>query len=136
MRMLNRELKDFVQFLMNIELAGKQSRMRSRFVKVVADRLQEMEEFRMSLVEKYANKEPDGSISIVGSVYDFPDDKRALFDTEYEEVLSEQFILDDTEERIDMLHTIKDAILNVETKFSGVSALQYDRWCDIVEAIS
>jgi hypothetical protein len=141
MKLLNAELAPFTQFLLSIPLTSTPSRMRSRFIRLVQDRLTEIEQERVSLLTKYSNKspegepltrtEPDGT-----TVYDIPPESMPLFNKEYTELRSEVFILDETEERADMLRSVRDAILNVEgMTFSGQDAILYDRWCEIVEGI-
>lgn len=141
MELYNAELAPFVSFLLSIPLSGRDSRMRSRFLRLVQDRLTEIEQARIEMLTKYSNKspsgepltrtEPDGT-----TVYDIPPENRPLFDQEYAELRSEVFQLDELPERMDMLCSIRDAILNVEgMKFSGQDALLYDRWCEIVENI-
>jgi hypothetical protein len=141
MRLYNGELATFTTFLLSIPLSGRDSRMRSRFLRLVQDRLTEIEQARLELLTKYSNKspegepltrtEPDGT-----TVYDISNESRPLFDQEFYELRTEVFQIDELPERMDMLCSVRDAILNVEgMTFSGQDALLYDRWCEIVEEI-
>jgi hypothetical protein len=61
-----------------------------------------------------------------------------MFLKDYNEMMADDFIIDELSERQDMLSSIKDSVLNFSDNitFSGQKAVDYDRWCDIVEGIS
>lgn len=138
MKLLNAEIQDFIKFLMNEELSAKQSRIVSRFIRFCNDRINEIEKERTKLVDKYAKKNDDGNYVISKNekgenVYELNDS--VMFNRELKELMLEEFIIDETNERKDMLLTIKDIVLNSQQKFKGQKALQYDRFCEIVENI-
>ena len=57
------------------------------------------------------------------------------FNADYKELMMEEWVLDLNEEKKDMLLTLKDSVLNLDIILKGKEALQYDRWCEIVEQI-
>jgi len=139
MKLKNHEINGFVQFLMRLDLEGKESRMRTRLVKILVERMQMIEEERIQMVQKYAEKNEDGTPIIVtnedgGSAYQVSD--MGAFANEYAVLMNEDCIIDNNEERKDMLLTVKDAVLNTKIKFSGQDAFDYDRYCDIVETVN
>lgn len=138
MKLLNIEVEPFANFLMGIELIGKQSRLRTRFAKMLMEQVRMIDEEHQELIRQFAKFDEDGKPYIVQingkDAYDVPD--RESFNREYNLLLSEEFIIDQTEERKEMLLFIKDIILNCEKTFKGREALEYDRWCEIVEEVN
>ncbi|WP_256719463.1 hypothetical protein [Paenibacillus odorifer] len=135
--MKNEEVQDFAKFLMSFELKGRESRLRTRFVKILGERATLIEEDHNELIRQFATFNEKGEPNIVEingrKAYDVPD--RAAFNKEYFLLLHEDFVIDENEERKELLLFIKDIILNCEKTFKGGEALEYDRWCDIVEEI-
>lgn len=139
MEMKNGELKGFCEFLMKQELDAKNTRMRMRFVRMAADRLKEVDEENRRLINKYAKKDGSGKPIVV-----INDDETETveitdinsFKKEFSEILLEDFVIEENEERKDMLLSIKNTVLNAEGTFKGDEAVFYDRWCQIVEGIS
>lgn len=137
MRIKNVEIQEFINFLMGFELKGRESRLRTRFVRLLAERIALISEEHNELIRQYAkfneNDEPI-IIEIEGTrVYDVPD--KAAFNKEYHILLNEDYVIDENEERKELLLFVKDIILNCEKTFKGREALEYDRWCEIVEEI-
>ncbi|MGG4105145.1 hypothetical protein AAXB25_14610 [Paenibacillus lautus] len=136
--MKNDEVEAFAGFLMSLELPSYESRFRTRFVKhILAERAELVKEEHAELIREYARFDEKGSPIIIQDgdkqMYDVPD--RAAFNKEYFKLLNEDFIIDETEERKEMLLLIKEIILNCDKTFKGREALEYDRWCEIVEEI-
>ncbi|MGG1444800.1 hypothetical protein ABE354_22630 [Brevibacillus laterosporus] len=44
--------------------------------------------------------------------------------------------MDETEERKEMLLTVSDVLLNIDTPFSKEDAHYYDRFCEVFENLS
>src|SRR5690606_20232617 len=61
------------------------------------------------------------------SVYDITD--KESFKVEYDLLMNEVFIIEENEERKEMMLLVKDIILNSEETFKGREALEYDKWC-------
>lgn len=138
MKMKNQEVEYFADFLMSFELKGSHSRIRTRFVKqVLAERVSLVKDEHADLIREYARFDDEGKPIVIKigdqDAYDVPD--RVSFNKEYFMLLNEDFVIDETEERKEMLLLIKDIILNCDKTFKGREALEYDRWCEIVEEI-
>lgn len=137
MKIINAEAQDFANFLMSIDLIGRDSRFRTRFVRLLMERVQQVKSEHAELIKQFARFDEEGNPIIVKingqDAYDVPD--RASFNKEYNLLLNEEYVIDETEERKEMLLLIKDIILNCQKTFKGREALEYDRWCEIVEAI-
>lgn len=139
MRIKNAEIQGFVEFLMGLQLNGKQSRMRTRLCKLLGDQIRQMDEERMELIKINGEVGEDGNPVTIrdeetGSMV-YKINNQEQFRKDYEQLLSEDFIMDETEERMAMLLEVKDIVFNVDGVFSGDEALVYDRWCEIVEGI-
>jgi hypothetical protein len=137
MKIKNYEVKEFANFLINLELKGRESRLRTRFVKVLMGRADLIDEEHVELIKQFAKFDDKGEpiiIEIDGvKTYDVPE--KEAFNKEYYALLNEEFILEENEERKEMLLLLKEVILNCEMTFKGREALEYDRWCEIVEEI-
>lgn len=138
MRIRNHEIKRFMNFLMELELKGRESRLRTRFVKLLAERQKLVEDEHYQLIVQHSNLDENNKPLIVErdgqTMYDVQD--IVSFNRDYHILLNEEFIIDETEERKEMLLLIKDVILNCEKTFKGEEAILYDRMCDIVEKIN
>lgn len=139
MQMYNVEIKPFVEFLMKLELPGKESRMRTRFCKMAAQKINDLMEEKMIIIKKHGNLDKDGNVKQTKDsqgrlIWDIKN--KEGFSKDYKELISEKWILDNTEERKEMFLTLKNVVLNVNITFKGQEALEYDRWCEIVETIN
>lgn len=135
----NAEIEGFLNFLMEIELKGKDSRLRTRFCKFLIDRQNLITEEHAELLKEYAKFDDDGNpISVYSErlqreIYDIPNQRE--FQKEYTALMMEDFLLENNEERREIFLKVKDLVLNSEQVFKGEDALVYDRWCEIVETI-
>ncbi|RXZ78204.1 hypothetical protein EBB07_29560 [Paenibacillaceae bacterium] len=138
MKLYNYELNPFVEFLFNLKLIDKKSRMRSRFINLLLEKVKQLELDYKILLEQYGEKNEKGELLKV----DTEDGKTGYkindiqsFQSANQELMSEEIILEVTEERKDMFLTVIDSILNCGIEFEGTEAVQYDRWCEIIEQI-
>lgn len=138
MKLLNIEVQGLYDFLLSLELSGKQNRMRTRFCKLLANQLQQIEEDKADLIDQFVAKDEDGK-----PIFEkLPDGKVKYhlrdtegFAREFNILMREEFVIEETEEVKDMLLTVKDIVLNLDKSFSGQEALQYDRYCEVFENI-
>lgn len=139
MRMPNYLIKPFTEFLLSLELPFRQSRMRSKLVKLARVQLQEIEESRMELVEKYGEKDENGELikepNKDGSMF-IPIQDTDGFNKDFMVIMQEDWIIDESESNKDMLLAVKDSILNYEGKLSGEQAMQFDVYADAFENLS
>lgn len=137
MRMKNIEVEPLVEFIMKFELKGKESRMRTRFARLLSERIQMVNEEHQQLLKNYSNLDEDGNVIVLEregkSFYDVVDKQK--FSREYFLLMNEDYVIDLNEERKEMLILVKELILDCEMTFKYEEALQYDRWCEIVEQI-
>lgn len=138
MKLLNVELEAFVNFLMEESLNGKQSRMRTRFCKLLSEQIKLIKDEEHQLIIKYCKKENDGTLKTKideqqREVYDI--ENTHLLNNDIKELYLEEYILDNTEEKKELFLTIKNIVENTQRTFKGNEALEYDRFCEIVETI-
>lgn len=139
MKLVNFEVQPFYNFLLNdFKLIGKLSRQRSKFLKILEERIKEIEEDRISLIHEYAKKNEDGLTSQTeideNGNEKFVMDDMISFDKEYKILQSEELIISRTPENDSMLNAIYDMVLDSQKEYGGQEALVYDRWCEIVES--
>ena len=135
MTITNNHLVELGTWLSKLELTGKESRVRTRFLKLASDRLTEVEKVRSELAGKYSKKNEAGKSEIVDGHYQFEVEDMVKFVQEFNEVLKEEFILDVTAGNKETLQIVKTILLNTEQKFSGKDALWYNDVCEIFEAL-
>jgi len=131
MKLKNVDINGLAEFLASEKLVKKQSRMRTKFLKLLNEAINETEGFRKELLEKYSKKDDEGEALIDNNSYVLEDAE--AFNKEYLELMSEDFIIDETESKREMLQHVKRILENTETEFEGVKAFQYDSWCDAFE---
>ncbi|TPG68898.1 hypothetical protein EEL31_10395 [Brevibacillus laterosporus] len=138
-KLANYELATLYKMLYELELTGKQSRMRTRFCKLLENRINETQDERDKLIRQFAKYDENGQVVTQ------KDEKQKeyitihdvnAFNKEMDILMREDFTLDETEERKDMLLTVSDIILNIETSFSKEDAISYDRYCEVFENLT
>lgn len=139
----NSHVLPLANWLSELNLNGRQSRERTRFVKTLANRHQENEKFRMELVEKYAKKDKKGKIVKTEDGENIQIEKIEEFTKEATDLYEEKFVVDLLDESYEIL---KDIVLNTnyvfgpnpsstqEEKLNKIrQANDYDVWCEIFE---
>ena len=131
MKFKNVDINGLAEFLASEKLVKKQSRMRTKFLKLLNEAVNEIESFRKEMLEKYSKKDDEGKALIDNNSYVLEDAE--AFNKEYLELMNEDFIIDETESKREMLQHIKRILDNTETEFDGAKAFQYDIWCEAFE---
>lgn len=112
--------------------------MRTRFVRLLNEKLQLLEEERMQLIKEHSRKDENGNPIVIEKdgkqVYDVVNIDE--FNQAYARLLNEEVYIDQNMERKQMLESVKDSVLNCGIEFKGQKALEYDNWCEIVEQIN
>lgn len=133
----NYEIAPFGRFLFDLKLKGKESRMRTRFISLLESRLELINKEREQLLDDYAKKDEEGNIlkeyneEMKRDVVLLEDGQ--AYNAEVLKLMNEDFIIEETADKIEMLKTIQEIVLNVDLEFSGNEAMQYERFCQIVE---
>ena len=139
----NYEISELYAFLFNLILKGKESRMRTRFLKLLEDQLNLVNQERQQLVADYANKDDNGEVLYNKEIVDNKEIEIPIFDKDAEKevqrqiltLLHEDFIIEETADKLDMLQVLQEILLNLDLEFTGKKATLYNRYCEIFEDI-
>lgn len=139
----NYEIGELYSFLFNLILKGKESRMRTRFLKLLEDQLNLINLERQQLISDYAEKDDHGEVlynleQVDGKEMEVPiftDDSEKEIQKQILALLNEDFIIEETADKADILQTLQEIILNCDLEFTGKKATMYDRFCEIFEDI-
>lgn len=123
-------LKQSIDLFFNLPLKGKQSRHRTKFIKLLREQLKEVEEQRKQLNEEFAKKDEEGNPIIKDGYYVIGDMDE--FRKEYNELMNEELVIDGGNHQ-EMLITIKAILLNCDEYFSGEQAEVYNYLCEQFE---
>jgi|SRR3990167_28386 len=145
------KVESFYEWLIKLKLHGKQSRARSRFVKMITERTREIDEERIKLAEQYSEKNKEGKVIYLtakkdkdGKDVETTNKQEAAsvkisdliaFNKDYADYLNEDLTLDITPETQETIYGVRDILLNTEEEFEGVMAMRYDEICEAFEGI-
>lgn len=128
-------------------LHGKESRMRTRFIKTILPRIKEIHEEKKKLLEAHAEKNGEGQVLYLDSEgkevlempkqgkYKMTPEEENAFGKEFSEYLQEDFIIDVTEANREEISTIGSILSGTEYQFSGRMSDFYDEWCTAFENV-
>ncbi|WP_062318896.1 DUF1617 family protein [Halolactibacillus sp. JCM 19043] len=126
----NAQLGQAIDLLFHLSLKGKQSRHRTKFVKLLAERSKEVEEQRKQLAEEHANKDDEDKPIIKDDKYDIVDQES--FQTDIQELYNEEIVIEGGDNQ-GMLKTVKKILDECDKTFSGQEAVVYDYICEQFE---
>ena len=137
MKLRNYDLEPLILYLNKMKLAGKASRMRTRFINILTEKYKLFKDEHMQLIKEYANLDEDGNPKIIvrdgQRVFDIKDE--LAFNKEFNELLFEEVIIEENEVNKNMLLSVRDSILNSEIEVSEEEAFLYNEWCEQFENI-
>ncbi|MFS0643673.1 hypothetical protein [Siminovitchia sp. 179-K 8D1 HS] len=133
------QIKRFSDFLLSLELRGTQNRMRVRMIKQLDEKLNKIQsEYTEHVLKEHCHLDSEGNPKIKEvngqQLWDVKKENREDFNKDYLELWNEEHVIEG-EDNKNMLLSVKESVLNCDKLFSGQEALQYDHWCDLVEAI-
>lgn len=119
-----------IDLLFNLSLIGKQSRMRTRFIKRLGEQSKEVEKGRVDLAKEHAEKDESGEPKTKDNRYDIKD--MGAFKKDLAELYNESIIFEGANDQ-DMLETVKTVIEECDQAFSGEEATTYNYLYDQFE---
>ena len=128
----NRYLQQAISLLFDLPLRGKQSRHRTKFIKLLQNRLKEVEEERVQLAKEYAEKDENGNPIVENNRYKIAEKYKEEFFKEFEALMSEELVIEG-ENFKETLEVVRDILLNCDEYFSGEQAFVYDYLCEQFE---
>jgi len=125
----NHLLNETIEFFFKMELTnGKQSRHRTRFVKLLNDNLERVAEEQDALIKEHCHLDEQGNPKQTEEgQYDFKDFEAFINDRT--ELYEEKVIIDDSNSQV-MLMTIRDILDNYEGELSERKAVLYEHLCE------
>lgn len=131
MKMFNHEVAPFAEFLFKMKLSPRQSRMRTRMIRLLSQRSEQIDGERLELARQFdlVDENDVQRESIDQGNFE-------LFRAEVVAMLNEVYPIAQDDTHKDMLVAIKTAVLEYDEELSELDAVQYDRWCEIVEQIN
>lgn len=119
-----------IELLYEMELAGKRSRHRTRFIQQLSDRLELLSEEELILLKDYCELDEEGNPKMVKKderqEYVFKDVHG--FVKEQEELFDESMVIEGEDNKV-MLVTVREALDECETAYSGEDATLYEYLC-------
>ncbi|QSF43547.1 hypothetical protein [Paenibacillus tianjinensis] len=134
MKIKKYELNQFIAYLHSLKLDRVDSRMRSRFKKILINKYQEFVDELNEINENYAIKDESGQVVINDDKMTFEHNDERL--KEIKDLSMEEIFIDQNEENKKMLLSIKESVLNRgPSELEGTDADIYDCLAEIVEQI-
>lgn len=142
-KLKNKEINMLAEFLMGLSLKGRESRMRTRLVRILQEHFQEtfLAE-QQQLVEEHAEYNEDGEIvtetrtlkdGTKQTVNKIKKENVVEFNRDIQDLLDEEYTIEENDNTKKMLETVANAVFEYDKELSGQKAFQYDRICDMFE---
>lgn len=128
----NQRIASAAQILFDLPLKGKESRHRTKLIKLFEGRLKEVSEQEKDLLKEHCNLDEEGNPKTFdnGQKWDVKDPDE--FTKDRIDLYEEKYVIDagDIEET---LKVVKSALENCDVVFSGKEADTYDYLCEALE---
>ncbi|MEC1179208.1 hypothetical protein P9B03_11995 [Metasolibacillus meyeri] len=140
----NYEIAELQSFLFNLSLKSKESRMRTRFINLLDEQQELIKKERLMIIDEYASKNEAGLAVTEKKLIDNEEVELVVFPNAEVEIdvknqiallMNEDFIIEETESKIDMLKCVQEIVLNCDLELSGAKASLYNRFCEMFEDI-
>lgn len=136
----------FQDLLAKQMFSGKKSRARTRFLKIIGERIKEINEERVKLLEDNAFKNKKGEVLLIdkdgketieknkGVKYKMKDEMK--YQKEYFDYINEDYVIDVSPANQETIYGVRDIVLDSEEEFNGRMASLYEEICSSFEAVS
>lgn len=117
-----------IEFLKRLPLAGYQSIARTRLIKMLADKNEEIVGLQADLIKEYAKKDDKGELVVKNDQYQFTPENGEAFKQAYYELMMENGEI----EKATYSHhkeDCQDFLLHADINVFGDEALCYDALC-------
>lgn len=126
----NKYLTAVNNLLFNLKLKGKQTRARSKFLKLVLKKIEEFNEDEKTLVKEYAILDKEGEPIVIDDRYDIKDLKG--YGKAVKELNDEVAIISGGE-YVNSFEELKTVLDNLDIELEGADAVAYDLLMDAFE---
>lgn len=127
-RIKNHTLNPVVDFLYDLSLKGKESRHRTKLIKTLSNRVEEVVEHQNELLKQHCHLDEEGNPKMTndGKNYDVID--VAAFSKDREDLYGEEVVIDGEDSQV-MLTTVRGVLDDLDIEMSGQQAVLYDYLC-------
>lgn len=126
MKIRNQHLVLTINFLQGMKLKAAESRSRSKLVKLLSEKLKELQTDEKALLEEYAVKDEDGkAVMIDENQYDIAKENKPEFGKEHVVLLNEEVTITTTD-YADHFENVKKSLEAYDEELSGTDADVYD----------
>jgi hypothetical protein len=136
LRIKNKDIEGIIKFLQSISpLPAQQARKKVKFIKMCLEHLQDIEDERKVLIEQFGDRDSEGNLIIEDNSYKITKYLNE-FSKEYNALMNEDWVIDETESVKDVLVTLRDLLLNYNKEISTEHEIIYDNLCEALEQLS
>lgn len=140
-------IRSLQSWLMNLMLHGSDSRCRTRFIKFLSDRMNEIDKELEKMRNEYAEKNAEGKIIYIdlenkeydepapGRIIKFSKENQEKLEAEFQKYINEELVIDISPSNSETVYAVRNLVLNTQSEFSGLMATRYDEWCQAFEDI-
>lgn len=142
---LYQDTLSLAEWLVKQMLHGKESRCRTRFIRLTSDKINEVQDERLKLVEAHSKRDADGKqlfrdkdgneIVDKDKATSFVLSDEDAFNKEYADYLNEDYVIDILPAQSEIINVVRDILLNTQESFTGRQATLYEEWCESFEKI-
>lgn len=138
MKFFIHELEYVLSFLYRLKLIDFSSRMRTRFIKILAERFQQYKEEYFDLVMEHCVLDDDGQPEIIteGEIQRYNIKDLNAFQTSLAPLLNEEFLIEVTDNNRNMLKSVAYSVLHCGLEFEGDDQFKYDALASKFEVLN
>lgn len=136
MKIANKELEVAIGILYSLELKGKDSRMRTRFINFLRKLTENFHEDRFQLLQEYGETDEEGNFIFQDKEQTtvlIEDENKPEFNRQFFILLEEETILEENEVNKMMILSVGESLLNADIAVSNEVAEMYDILCERFE---
>ncbi|EKC6424927.1 DUF1617 family protein [Staphylococcus pseudintermedius] len=126
----NVEINKVSTFMYKLELKAKQSRSRTKFMRLLDEKQEEYKEGKDELLSMYAVKDEAGQPKIVDNQYEFENGNLEKYIDERAELDNEEVIIN-LEDYPKVFETLFEVLDELDIQLKEEDAVTYDRLCEV-----
>ena len=123
----NGKLEQAIGLLFNLPAKGIKSVRKTKFVKLLNERLKEVDEQRQELAKEHSNLDENGKAKTVGDKFDIKD--MDAFQKDVKELFGEEMVFEGADVQ-KMLKTVKQILEESEKEWEGQESMTYAYLCE------
>lgn len=136
MKLANYEVPKLGELLFNMKLKGKDSRMRTRLVNEIDNYIKNtLNKEEIQLLMEYGVKDENGELIEGENGFVLIPEKVNDYHTEMNNLINENFVIEENETNKDMLLSVANSIINCDLELNSELAKLWDKWCDQFEDV-